>query len=201
MHRHILSLAILALALPVHAAAQEAPAGNPWFLESFAGAFHDSYDISPDGARTAAHFGIRIGYDLDPRTRVVGTLGYADSKNVSDPNGLTNHFVYGNTWVLSTIGAEYDLIPGRTRIALGLHAGAGWRRIDTEGRVGSPAPETDAYGGDGFEAIDVLVPTITVRRDLTARAALSLGLQDHMFDVLEGPVDHSPAITLGISLR
>ena len=36
---------------------------------------------------------------------------------------------------------------------------------------------------------------------LSTRAAVMVSLQDHIFDFIEGPAQHSPAITLGLSFR
>jgi hypothetical protein len=198
--RRIVMGAVLSLAFaaaPV--AAQELPE-NRLSLEPYAGALIDSYDISPDGENTGVLLGLRLGYDLGGRARLLADAAYAGSGNVSDPSGLESYFVYDNTWVLTTLGAEYDVVPGRTSLALGLRAGAGWRRVDHAGQVGDPGDQQRQDVG-GFSPVDLVVPSLTVRHEITARSALRLTLADNVFDVLEGPADHSPSISLGLSLR
>ena len=192
------ALSLLLAAAP--AIAQDAAASR-LSLEPYVGAIHDSYDISPDGEKAALHLGLRVGYEVGARTRLLADVGYARSSDVSDPAGLGDYFVYDNTWALTTVGAEYDVVSGRNSIALGLRLGAAWRRNDLSGQVGQPAPEQDRYSGGGFTAIPAAVPSLTLRREILPRAALTLTVQDHLLDVLDGPLDHSPAFALGVTLR
>lgn len=170
-------------------------------IEPYLGAFADAYDISPDGSDAAVAAGLRLAVPVGDRLRGVGNLGWAKSSDVSNPNGLPSYWVYDNEWAMTTAGVELDAISGRTSVALGLQVGAGWRRIDVDGKVGEPTQESEVYGGHGFSAIDVVVPEISVRHRITNRTSIRLGLQDQIFDFLEGPVDHSPGFSLGISLR
>ena len=192
------ALSILLVAAP--AAAQESQE-NRFLLEPYAGVFTDSYDISPDGENRGMQLGLRLGYEMGGRLRLLANAGYASSAHVGNPNGLPDYFVYDNTWALTTVGTEYDVIGGPTSIALGLQVGAGWRRLDRTGQVGSPEAYTDAYGGHGFSRMDMVVPGLTLRHRVSARTALMLSVQDQMFDVLEGPVNHSPAVSVGLSVR
>ena len=198
MHRMIFGAALLLAVAATSAAAQEAP-GSRLTLEPYAGAFLDSYDISPDGENVGPRAGLRFGYPLGGRARLVADASYATSNNVSDPQGLASYHLYRNVWALTTVGAEYDVVAGRTSVALGVRAGAGWRRIQLTGEVGSPG--MDPYGGGGFSAVDVAVPSLTIRRELTARASLALSLEHHAFDLLEGPAEHSPGVSVGLRLR
>ena len=200
MRRIVFGTALSLVFAAAPAVAQDA-ASSRLSLEPYVGALNDSYDISPDGEKAALHLGLRLGYDLGARSRLLADVGYARASDVSNPSGLEDYFVYDNVWALTTLGAEYDAIPGRTSLALGLRVGAGWRRNDLSGKVGQPTPEQDWYSGGGFTAIPVAVPSLTLRREVHPRAALSLTLQDNMLDVLEGPVDHSPAVTVGVTLR
>ena len=174
---------------------------NRFRLEPYVGAFNDSYDISPDGERTGPIAGLRLGYGLGSRSRLVADAAYTTSSNVSDPSGLASYFLYDNRWVITTVGGEYDVVPGRTSLALGLRAGAGWRRVDLGGEIGTPSATAEVYGEGGFSAVDVVVPSLALRREITARSALQLTLSDHVFDVLDGSADHSPSLTVGVSLR
>lgn len=173
--------------------------GNRWLLEPYAGAFNDAYDASPDGNETGLLLGMRIGYLLGGRTRLLANVGYSQTDNVANPQGLPNYFVYDNTWVFTTGGAEFDVVPGRTSASLGVQAGAAWRRVDLDGEVGSPigTPQPD----EGFSAQEIIVPGLIARHRLTSRATLTAGLHDYIFDFMEGPTQHSVAFTAGVSFR
>ena len=171
---------------------------NRFSLDPYAGAMKDAYDIGAEDD-TGYLVGFRVTYGLGSRTRLLGNLGYSNTENVASPGAVSNYFVYDNVWVMTTAGAEFDVVPGRTSASLGLQAGAGWRKLDVEGSVGAPigAPQDDR----GFTAYELLLPSLTVKHRLTARAAIVAALQDHIFDILEGPAQHSPALTLGVSFR
>jgi hypothetical protein len=173
--------------------------GNRWSFEPYAGALRDAYDISPDDENTAPLFGLRIGYLLGSRTRLLGNVGYSKSDNVSNPQGTTSFFVYDNTWVFTTGGAEFDVVPGRTSASIGLQAGAAWRRVDLDGRVGLPSgfPEDDS----GFSSQEIVIPGAVARHRFTSRATLTAGLHDYIFDFVEGPAQHSLALTVGVAFR
>lgn len=173
--------------------------GNRFSLEPYAGAMNDAYDASPDGEHTAYLIGFRVGYMLSGRSRLIGNVAYSESDNVSDPSVATAYHLYDNTWVFTTAGGEFDVVPGRTSASLGLQGGAAWRRVDLDGAVGSPltAPEGDR----NFSAQEVLIPSLSLRHRLTSRATIMAGLQDNIFDFLEGPAKHSLALTAGVSFR
>ena len=174
--------------------------GNPFTFEPYAGFYRDAYDIGNDDDRTTYTLGMQLGHRLGSRGRLLGTIGYAKSDDVADNQG-GSYNVFDNTWILTTAGAEYAVVPGNTNISVGAQAGVGWRKNTFEGTVGDvPLPE-QGQSDDGYASYDVVVPHVTVRYWVTRRAALTLRLQDYMFDVLEGPVDHSPAATLGVTIR
>jgi hypothetical protein len=172
---------------------------NRWLFEPYAGAFRDAYDISPDDENTAPLFGLRVGYMLGSRTRLLGNVGYSRTDDVSNPQGTTSYFLYDNTWVFTTGGAEFDVVPGRTSASIGVQAGAAWRRVDLDGRVGLPPglPDDDR----GFSSQEVVVPSVILRHRLLTRATLTAGLHDYIFDVLEGPAQHGLAVTVGLAFR
>ncbi|MBW3535936.1 MAG: hypothetical protein KY453_12100, partial [Gemmatimonadetes bacterium] len=115
--------------------------------------FKDAYDIGADGS-TGALAGLRLGYTLGERTRLVGNVGYGEAGDVARaPAGSTDHHVYENQWVMTTAGAEYDVLPGRTAVARGLQVGAGWRRLSVTGSIGDPAGD-DGLGGGGYSFYD-----------------------------------------------
>jgi hypothetical protein len=172
--------------------------GNRFSLDPYAGAMKDAYAI---GASDDLGYlvGFRVAYRLGSRTRLIGNLGYSNTENVSDPGTLASYYIYDNVWVMTTGGAEFDVVPGRTSASLGVQFGAGWRKLDLEGSVGTPleAPQDDS----NFSAYTMVMPTLTGRHRLNSRAALTLTLADHIFDAFDGPAQHSPALTLGVSFR
>ena len=173
--------------------------GNRFSFEPYAGAMNDAYDASPDDENTAYLVGFRVGYLLSYRSRLMGNIGYSKSDDVANPFGSPAYFVYDNTWVFTTAGGEFDVVPGRTSVSLGLQGGAAWRRLDLDGVVGAPIDQPTP--DDGFSAQEVLIPGLTFRHRLTNRMTVMAGLHDNIFDFLEGPAEHSLAVTAGIAFR
>jgi hypothetical protein len=171
---------------------------NRFSLEPYAGAFKDAFDISD--ANTGYLVGLRVGYDLGWRGRLQLNAGYSEVDDVALEIPSADYYLYDNNWIFTTIGGEFDVIPGRTSASLGLQAGAAWRKVTVDGAIGNPLPSTN-QSDDGYTAYEVLAPGLTFRHRLTPRAALSLTLEDYIFDLFEGPVDHSPAVSLGFSFR
>ncbi|HEY0810228.1 MAG TPA: hypothetical protein VGD49_08710 [Longimicrobiales bacterium] len=174
--------------------------GNRFSFEPYAGAIKDAYDTSADDENTALLLGFRVGYLLSNRIRLLGNVGYSESDNVIEPQGpTTSYYMYDNTWVFTTVGGEFDVVPGKGRISLGLQGGAAFRQLDLDGTVGTPI--TPAQDGDGWEAQEILIPSLMGRYRVTQWATVMAGLQDHIFDFLNGSTHHSVAITAGIALR
>jgi hypothetical protein len=171
---------------------------NRFSLEPYAGAIKDAYDIGAEDD-TGYLLGFRVGYRLGSRTRLIGNFGYSNTENVADPGPLTSYYIYDNVWVMTTGGGEFDVVPGRTSASLGLQAGVAWRKLDLEGSVG--APPFSAESTDRFTAYEVLLPSLMVRHRLSSRTTAVAGIQDHIFNLLEGTAQHSPALTLGFSFR
>ena len=191
-----------ALGLALFAGRLEAQERAPSVLsvEPYIGAFQDAYDIGADG-NTGALVGVRAAYDLGGRSRLVGNLAFGSTSDVASvPTGTPSYTVYGNRWLMTTAGAEYDVHPGRTAVALGLQVGAGWRQVRTEDQVGNPTNPGELASGN-YAFYDVVVPSLSVRHALTPRASVVLGVSDYVFDMLEWEPDHSPALSLGVSLR
>lgn len=175
--------------------------GNPFSFEPYVGFYRDAYDIGEDDDRTTYLVGFQLGHRLGDRARLLGTVGYAKADDVASNPGDVVTNVYDNTWILTTLGAEYAVVPGNTSIAVGAQAGVGWRKTTIDEDEGSLPMPGQAGSDDGFAALDVVVPHVTLRYWVTRRAALTLRVQDYMFDVFEGPVDHAPAATLGLTIR
>jgi len=172
--------------------------GNRFYLEPYGGALRDAYDISADD-HLGYLVGFRAGYMLSSRVRVLGNLSYNYAENISDPGPLTSYYVYDNIWVVTTGGAEFEVVPGNTSAALGVQAGVAWRKLDLDGTVGIPttAPEET----DNYSAYEVFIPSITARQRVTSRASIVVGFYDHIFNLLEGTAKHSLALTIGASFR
>jgi hypothetical protein len=170
---------------------------NPFTFAPYAGAWKDAADISQDDENTGYMVGFRVGYDLGRRSRLVADVAYAESKDVANSAGLLNYNVYDNNWIMTTGGAEYDIIPGPTSVTFAGQAGAGWRRVVLDETVGFPAPVDES---SGYTAHLVLVPRISVRHAFSARTALDIGVLDHIFPD-DGGVEHSPALTIGFFFR
>ena len=171
---------------------------NRFVLEPYAGAFKDAYDIGAQDD-TGYQLGVRIGYTTSSRSRLYGNVAYSKTEDVADSRGLADYYVYDNTWVFTTGGGEFDVVPGRTSAAVGLQAGAAWRRVDFDGTVGTPGNIVGA--DDGFTAYEVAIPSLTLRHRISSRAAISASLQDHIFDFFEGTAKHSVGLALGVALR
>jgi hypothetical protein len=173
--------------------------GNRFSLEPYGGVIKDAFDVSPDDKNTSALVGLRLGYQLGWRTRLLANVGYSKSDDVANPQGLPAYFIYDNTWVFTTAGAEFDVVPGRTSAALGLQAGAAWRRVDLDGQVGTPLGTSQE--DSGFHASDVIVPSLTLRQRISNRLTISAGVHDNIFDVFDGPAKHGLAATFGVAFR
>jgi hypothetical protein len=173
--------------------------GNRWLMEPYAGVVKDVYDVSPDGDNTSALAGLKVGYLLGARTRVLANFAYSESDNVSNPGPLDNFYIYDNRWIFTTAGGEFDVVPGSTSATLGLQAGAAWRRVDLDDQVGSPLAPSEE--DSGFSAHGVIIPSVSLRQRLSNRLTVAAGLQDNIFDVFDGPAQHGVAATLGITFR
>lgn len=171
---------------------------NRFYLEPYGGAFKDAYDVSPDDD-IGYQLGLRVGYDATARMRLVGNVNYSYAGDVSDPGPLTSYYVYDNVWVMTTGGFEFDVVPGNTSAALGVQAGVAWRKVELDETIGTPPGPAES--SDSFSSYEVVIPGLTLRHRLNSRATLVLGIYDHIFDVLEGPAQHSPALTIGASFR
>lgn len=195
--RTIVAAMLVFTAAPVAAIAQRIDS-NPVTLQPYVGTFVDTDQANARGNIPGVLTGLQLGYALTDRARVTGNLGYSKVGNIGNPNGLSDYYVYDLSYILTTAGAEYDIISGPTSAALGLQVGVAWDRVETAGKVGDPAASAE-FRDDGFSPDFTIAPGFTVRHWFTPRAALSLGVQNYM--VLEGPIQHSPAFSLGVTFR
>lgn len=192
-----LALAIALLA-PADADAQRRSGGyryNSFSFEPYAGAFMDAYDLEPDDSNLGWIVGFRAGYQDSRRLNLHLNLGYASTGDVAT-RPLPADPIYDNQWIMLTAGADFALVPGNTSVALGADAGVAWRRTKAD------EPPVDAgFDDQGWAAYEVVVPGFIVRHQFTHRAGIFASVQDYIFDVFEGTAQHSPAFTVGLTIR
>lgn len=194
------------------AGAQQSPASR-FRVEPFVGVYFDESAHFEELAQTnlaagrvrrpGLFTGFNLGYALSERARMIGSIGYAEvndfGKFGSEPG---SYYSYGQDSWLATGGAEYDVLPGKTRVSLGLAAGIAATVEDPEGVVGTPservtnnyAVSVGSYGTPGA----VVVPQISAARQLTPMLALTFGLRDYVV-VSDDEWSNRPALTFGLS--
>ncbi|MGH7446088.1 MAG: hypothetical protein ACRELT_00915 [Longimicrobiales bacterium] len=192
-----ISCMVLALALlvPADAEAQRrsnAYRYNAYSFSPYAGVLMDAYDAEADGSNLGWIAGFRAGYRESPRFNVHLNLGYAQTGDVAPRPIAGAGTIFDNQWVLLTAGGDFALVPGNTSVALGADLGVGWLRT---------RPEDGSTGPTGWSAHEVVAPGLTIRHQFTPRAGIFGSVQDYIFDLLDGAVQHSPAITLGLTVR
>jgi hypothetical protein len=188
----------LALVVPADAEAQRrgnAYRYNAYSFSPYAGAFMDAYDMEADGSNVGWVAGFRAGYRESPRLNLHLNLGYARTGDVAARPIVGDATIHDNQWVLLTAGGDFALVPGNTSIALGTDFGVGWLRT----RPDSPEPGTTERSS--WSAHEVVAPALIIRHQFTPRAGIYGSVQDYIFDLLDGSAQHSPAFTVGISIR
>ena len=170
---------------------------NPWSFAPYGGLFRDALDGSPDGDDTGWQLGFRVGYALGGRTRLLGNIGYAESDDVASGSQVGPRIIYDNQYIITTGGAEYDIIPGSTAVSLGVEAGGLWREVAQDEVVGSPLPGTSLESGYTFYFS--IAPGITMRHDFSPRTALEVAVRDYILP--EDEVEHLPAVSVGFRFR
>ncbi|HUH13205.1 MAG TPA: hypothetical protein VMK65_08850 [Longimicrobiales bacterium] len=199
----LICLALLSLLLvPVDADAQrhrrERAPERDFSMEPYAGVYFDP--VVQSGHQAGALVGVRVGYDLTRRMRLLADFGYSEVNGaglVSSDEDAATLFTYGNDWIFTLAGVEFVLVPGNTAGALTLVGGVGWRGTEIEQRATGAAAEPD-LGGWGSYA--VIAPGVTLSHGLGARSAVRVSLQDFIVDFGEN-AEHAPALTLGVSFR
>jgi len=198
--KRILCLSLLALLLlPAAGEAQRRTTvtwgrQNPFSFTPYVGAFKDAYDLEADDSDLGWMIGFRAGYQEGQRTRLHLNLGYATSNDVAT-RPFPDSGVRDNQWVMLTAGGDFALVPGTTSIAVGADAGVAWRQVSSEDDI------VVGTGDDGWGTYELVAPSLTLRHHFSQRTSLALTLQDYIFNVLEGDVEHSPALALGLSFR
>lgn len=187
----------LALLVPADAEAQRrsnAYRYNAYSFSPYAGVLMDAYDAEVDGSNVGWIAGFRAGYRESPRFNVHLNFGYAQTGDVAPRPVVGVGTIFDNQWVLLTAGGDFALVPGNTSVSLGTDIGVGWLRTRPAG--GSSGTE----GPSGWSAHEVVAPALTIRHQFTPRAGIYGSVQDYIFDVLDA-VQHSPALTVGLTIR
>ena len=200
MKKALFVLCAAVILLPSDAFAQRRVVfkSNPFAFSPYGGIWKDATDISVDDENTGWMVGFRVGYDVTRRSRVIADLSYAESSNVGNtPAGTVDYNVYDSSWIFTTGGLEYDILPGNTSVTFGAQAGAAWRKVTLDEQIGLPAIPDES--DDGYSSQLVLVPRISVRHAFTGRTGLDVSVLDHILP--EDGVDHSPALTIGFWFR
>jgi hypothetical protein len=200
MRLHSVVFAMLLLAAPAHLLAQRARERPPLgrlSIEPYVGVIRDGYDFGNDDSKLGLLTGARLGVAVGSRLRVVVDAALAKSQDVARSPG-TSYFVYRNDYRIATIGIEGDVVTGRTGVVGGLAVGSAWRRVVRTGQVGTPAD--DGLGSDEWSPNEVLVPSLGIRRQVTARVAVAATGHIQYAHFLEG-ARTSPILTLGLVYR
>lgn len=168
---------------------------NPFSFTPYVGVMKDAYDLEADGSDTGLMLGFRAGYHETQRLGFHLNVAYGETNDVASRAPLDNA-VHDNQWVFLTAGMNFVLVPGNTSVGIGGEAGVAWRNT----KLASPGT-TVPRDLEGWGAYDVVAPSLTVRHHFSPRTSLALTAHDYIFDVFEGDVQHSPALTLGLSFR
>lgn len=169
---------------------------NPWTFSPYAGLFKDGYDVSADGDNTGWTAGFRIGYALGDRSRLTANVAYAESDDVVFNPTTGPYYDYDNQYIVTTGGAEYDIIPGNTAVALGVEAGGLWRKVVAEDYVGDLPGESLESGYTFYFAV---APAVSMRHGFSPRTAFEVSVRD--FILPEDEVEHFPMLTVGFRFR
>lgn len=203
MKRVLLVMCAAAVLLPASLSAQRRSVvvfkkSNPFAFSPYAGVWKNAMDNSIDDENTGWMLGFRVGYDVTRRARFIADVSYAESNNVGNtPAGTPSFNVYDDSWIFTTGGMEYDILPGNTSVTFAAQAGAAWRKTTLDEQIG-PTPPLDE-SDDGFGSQFVVVPRISVRHSFSGRTGLDVSVLDHILP--EDGVEHSPALTVGFWFR
>jgi len=185
-------LAILLIAPDAADAQRRSWRYNSFSFSPYAGALFDAYDLEADDSNVGWLVGFRAGYQESPRFNLHLNTGYSKGNDIGT-RAVASDPIFDNQWILLTAGADFTLVPGNASVAIGADGGVGWLRTKSR----DPAPGDD----NSWTAYETVVPSLTIRYHFTPRAGIFFSAQDHIFDVFEGSVQHSPALTVGLSLR
>lgn len=194
MKRHTI---LLALAVAVQTASAQTPEAGAVGYSLYAGAIRSAYDVGADGSRTGPLVGLSISRPASGRSSLFANVAYARTSDVGSHAG-SNYFRYDDSYRLATVGGEYAVIRGPWSVWVSVEAGARWRRTSADDPVGSPTTESER-GRGGSSVGELIVPGLTLRREIMPRGALTIAVRDYIMS-LEAP-KHSPGVLLGFTIR
>ncbi len=198
----VAALAAMSASIPGVAPAQKIGGTrltNRFSAELYAGVYFDRTYVGALDAGPAPLGGLRASYALSARTRLLADVGFTDLDAVTRVGSEDSYVIWGAKEWLTTAGAEFDLLPGRTSVSAGLEFGAILGEEDVERVVGSNVRE-DFYPDGGYSVSATAVPSIVVGRAVTRRAQLRLSIRDYIV-VDNAPWTQNLALALGLSLR
>lgn len=202
MKTGICTLIMLALLLPALPDTTEAQRRtnfnrtNPFSFSPYVGMYKDAYDAAADGSDLGWLLGFKAGYHMSDRAGLHLNFGYAQANDVATRPTIGDGVIIDNQWVIMTVGGEFALVPGNTSVALGTDVGVAWRHTDADESEG-----TILDGEGGWGSYEVVAPALTLRHQFSARTGVFASVHDYITDVFEGPVQHSPALTFGLTFR
>lgn len=169
---------------------------NEFSMEPYSGIFLDGM-VQDNTREMGPLLGVRMGFEPMHRLRVLVDLGFSEVNGVGTTSVDGSTFTYGNDWIFTMLGGEFDVVPGNTAGTFTLSAGVAWRKSEAERRVVGTGDTPDL---GGFASLTVVAPGVALAHMLSPRAAVRLSIQDFVVDVDENP-EHSPALTLGVVFR
>ncbi len=198
----MMALAVAVILFPADSAAQqtaESQAPNRFSIEAYVGAYLDRTYVGAIDDRAAPLGGLRVGYTLGRRTRLLADVGFTDLDRVARVGSEDSYVVWGAKQWLTTGGVEVDIVPGRTGVSTGLELGAIFSEENIEREVGSSIRE-DFYPGGEARWSAVAVPSVAIRHAITPHVEMKLSLRDYVV-VDNNPWTQNLAVTVGLSLR
>ena len=195
-------LALAATLFPAGVTAQEVSTAVPtnrFSVGAYAGAYLDRTYVGAIDDRVAPLGGLRVGYALGSRMRLLADVGFTDLDGVARVGDADSYVVWGAKQWLTTGGVEIDLLPGRTGVSAGLELGAIFSEETIEREVGTSVRE-DFYPSGDSRGSALAVPSIALRHALTTHVDLKLSLRDYVV-VDSTPWTQNLALTLGVSLQ
>ena len=169
---------------------------NEFGMEPYVGVYLDGL-VAESEREMGPLLGVRLSFEPIYRFRLFADFGYAEVNGVGVVTAGASTFTYGNDWLFTLAGMEFDVVPGNTAGMITLAGGVAWRESEAERRVAGSDPDPDL--GE-FASMTTVAPGVALAHMLSPRAAVRIGVQDFIVDVDEDPI-HSPAFALGIVFR
>ncbi|HEX6589927.1 MAG TPA: hypothetical protein VF039_13065 [Longimicrobiales bacterium] len=169
---------------------------NEFGMEPYVGVFLDGM-VEGNGREMGPLLGVRLSFEPMYRLRLQVDVGYSEVNGVGAVTSDGSTFTYGNDWIFTLGGVEFDVVPGNTAGMITLAGGVAWRQTESERRILGTGDHPDL---GGFTSMVVVAPGVALAHALSPRAAVRVSIQDFIIDVNEDP-EHSPAFSLGVVFR